>query len=139
MLMSSHVKLRLGSKVLFMVARRNLNNPMHVAAHSIKSSNSVERLDLMRRRIPGVIGSLVDGLRRLQPLSSNWRRGVFSKGLLYPESCAFLLSMYVVALVWCSSATNRIRVDSDAGSGAMKPCAETKVSVCSHVVHFSVT
>ena len=64
MLMSSHIKWWLGSKVLVMVsspACRNPKYPVHIATHSIKSSNSVERLDLIRWRISGVMGSLVDG------------------------------------------------------------------------------
>ena len=47
--MSSHVKLHLGSNVLAMVnspARRNPNNPTHIAAHSITSLNSVESAGL---------------------------------------------------------------------------------------------
>ena len=86
--MSSHVKLHLGSNVLAMVnspVRRNPKNPTHIATHSITSLNSVETLDLTRRRMSGVMGILVDGwggFMRLQPLSANWRQGAFSRGLL---------------------------------------------------------
>ena len=78
----------------------------------------MERLDLTRRRVLGVMGSRVDGwggFRRLQPLSANWRRGVFSKGLPTPDgSGALLLGMYWQP--WFD-VVQLIRVDSDAGSG----------------------
>ena len=64
MLMSWHDRSQLGSNVLLVVnspARRKPKKPRHMAAHSIWSLKSNERQDFMRRKMIGVIGSLVDG------------------------------------------------------------------------------